>query len=159
MVNYSTCSLMGGTEARCCWVHIILLTCSRNPRDTQAKIQYVEKVKTRRNSLRLPWHIWSNSWCACTSHLPRPTWMHHQSSLPMAAPARDAISSLDSRPAPAGARGRSFRFAPIFSNNSAESLVPDGTLPAQRTRRRPCDPDEAHQPIVAGAGRSLLIRP
>ena len=159
MVNYSTCSLMGGTEARCCWVHIILLTCSRNPRDTQAKIQYVEKVKTRRNSLRLLWAVAYLVEQLVRVHLPPATTNLDAPSIVAPHGRTSPGRHLESRPAPAGARGRSFRFAPIFSNNSAESLVPDGTLPAQRTRRRPCDPDEAHQPIVAGAGRSLLIRP
>jgi len=149
---YSTCSLMGGSEARCCWVHIIPLAYSRNPRDAQAKIcrKRPDKMKLSETLVaylveqlgaRAPPTCHDQLGCTINRRSPWP----HQPGTP------SRVSSLDPlRPALA--------VVPLRSNfSNPESPTAENTPPSLRPRRRGTSTDRCRQISVYPTVRTQLL--
>ena len=118
---YSTCSLMSGSEARCCWVHIIPLAYSRNPRDAQAKIcrKRPDKMKLSETLVAyLVEQLGARALPPATTNSDAPSDVarHGRRTSPGRHPSQSRPTParprpLKSRPAPAGAGGRSASFS------------------------------------------------
>ena len=156
---YSTCSLMSGSEARCCWVHIIPLAYSRNPRDAQAKIcrKRPDKMKLSETLVAyLVEQLGARAPPTCHDQLGctirrRSPWPPHQPGTPSISIPPDSCAAAPPQVSTrSGRRWRSFRFVQQrVSAPPARSTRREHAVPATRTGHI--------KPIVAG--RSLLIRP